>query len=196
MGKQSRRKQRQARNKIRANRRYLIWGGLLIAAGIVVGIIVFNGGQVSVGEAVALLPATHIAEGTDPGTYNTDPPTSGPHYATSLKAGFYQEADVSRYGPYPAGYLVHNLEHGYVIFWYNCAVLSSGQTCDGLNNQIQSVMDQKGGNKLIAFPWSTTEVPVAMTSWGRIQQFDSFDQEAAAKFVDANRFHAPEPDAP
>ena len=22
---------------------------------------------------------------------------------------------------YPEGYLVHNLEHGYVIFWYNCA---------------------------------------------------------------------------
>ena len=26
---------------------------------------------------------------------------------------------------FPEGYLVHNLEHGYAIFWYNCDLLSA-----------------------------------------------------------------------
>ena len=39
------------------------------------------------------------------------------------------------------------------------------------------------------------DTPVAMTSWGRLQRFDSFDPQTAAAFIEANRNKAPEPNA-
>ena len=60
---------------------------------------------------------SHIEdEQSDPGPYSTNPPTSGHHYPTPLSAGFY---DTNTY-KYPQAHLVHSLEHGYIIFWYNC----------------------------------------------------------------------------
>ena len=56
-------------------------------------------------------------------------------------------------------------------------------------------MDDFGGFKLIAFPWESIDIPVAMTSWGRLQQFTSFDPELATAFIEANRNKAPEPQA-
>ncbi len=47
--------------------------------------------------------------------YNSNPPTSGPHLATWVKAGVYNT-------PQSEGELIHSLEHGYVIISYNCNV--------------------------------------------------------------------------
>ena len=96
---------------------------------------------------------------------------------------------------YPEGYLVHNLEHGYVIFWYNCNLLDE-QNCSELKIQIKSVMDEFNGVKLIAFPRESLDVPVVMTSWGQLQQFEVFNENPAASFVESNRNRAPEPNAP
>ncbi len=149
-----------------------------------------------VGEAVPVMESSaHVEEGQDPGPYNTDPPSSGRHYASDLEPGFYDEADSERYEPYPAGYLVHNLEHGYVIFWYNCEELGE-KDCSQLKDQIQEAMDEVDNFKVIAFPWASIDAPVVMTSWGKIQRFESFDVDAAVEFVKSNRNKAPEPQAP
>ena len=47
--------------------------------------------------------------------YNSNPPTSGPHLPTWVKAGVFNE-------PQSEGELIHSLEHGYVIISYNCNV--------------------------------------------------------------------------
>ncbi len=47
--------------------------------------------------------------------YNSNPPTSGPHLPTWVKAGVYDRAQSE-------GELIHSLEHGYVIISYNCNV--------------------------------------------------------------------------
>lgn len=57
-------------------------------------------------------------------------------------------------------------------------------------------MDEFGGTKLIAFPWKSLDIPLIMTSWGRMERFPTFDPNEAAAFIRANRNHAPEPDAP
>ncbi len=137
----------------------------------------------------------HIQDGQDPGPYNSDPPTSGPHYASDLRAGFYDESDLASLPENPEGYLVHNLEHGYVIFWYNCEVVSE-QECSDLKSQIRSVMDDFNEVKVIAFPWESIQEPVVMTSWGQMQRFDKFDQQMAKTFIERNRNRAPEPNAP
>ena len=144
------------------------------------------------GEVVPVMASSaHIPTDTDPGTYNSDPPTSGPHYAEEADAGFYDENIY----PYHAGYLVHNLEHGYVIFWYNCTVLSDS-ACSDLKTQIQTVMKDLGGTKLITYPWPSLDAPVVATSWGRMLKFESFNAEQAKAFYRANLNHAPEPNAP
>ena len=186
-----------ARKRKQRLRSTLIWGGVGIAVIVIVGFLLWQAFRPSTGEAVSI-PAnyeTHIAEGTPPGPYPSDPPAGGVHYASELDAKFYQETDLASLSEYPEGYLVHNLEHGYVIFWYNCAVLDE-TGCTQLKDNIQQVMNEFNGVKLIAFPWKSLEVPVAMTSWGRLQRFETFNPTQASAFIKANRNKAPEPNAP
>lgn len=137
----------------------------------------------------------HVAEGADPGPYNSDPPTSGKHYATQAFAGFNDVGDLDSFGDFPAGYLVHSLEHGYVIFWYNCDVLSEDE-CEDLKDEIRRVMGRVADFKVIAFPWPSIEEPVVMTSWGRLLRFDEFDADVAEQYVKNFRNQAPESNAP
>jgi len=65
-----------------------------------------------------------------------------------------------------------------------------------LKSQIKSVMEELGGVKLIAYPWPSLDVPLAITSWGRLQIFESFDAGQAKAFYRANLNSAPEPNAP
>jgi len=187
-------RERQRRQKLRSN---LIWGAVAVAALAIVGFIVFQGARPAVGQEVAI-PANyvdHIEEGTDPGPFPSDPPAGGSHYASEFDAGFYEETSPQAQVPFPEGFLGHNLEHGYVIFWYNCDLLSDDE-CNTLKSEIQGVMDDFDGVKLIAFPRPSLDVPVAMTSWGRLQRFDSFDPRTASAFIRVNRNKSPEPNAP
>ena len=170
-----------------------LWAGLALALVVGVGGVVWAAARPLPGEAVAVMAdSSHVAEGTDPGPYNSDPPASGKHYEATLKAGFYNEGDVT--AEYPAGHLVHNLEHGYVIFWYNCAL--AGGDCSALKSAIQAVLQAEDNLKVIAYPWSSIDVPVVLTSWGRMQRFAAFDAQQAREFVRRNRNKAPEPNAP
>jgi hypothetical protein len=145
------------------------------------------------GEAVAVMADfSHVVEGSNPGPYNTDPPTSGRHYPSSYQAGFFNQVDADV--PCPAGYLVHNLEHGYVIFWYNCQLVDEA-ACAQLKSEIQAVMDRADNNKVIAYPWPSIDVPVVMTSWGRMLRFETFNPADAFAFVQNNWNKAPEPHA-
>lgn len=56
--------------------------------------------------------AAHVPECSEV-TYGTNPPSSGSHYG--VWAAF-----QSYTFPVPRGYLVHDLEHGAVVFHYNC----------------------------------------------------------------------------
>jgi hypothetical protein len=163
---------------------------LLVLAGIgLTAFLAFDNAQT--GEKVPIMSDTsHILEGTDPNPYNSNPPTSGIHYSEDLKPGFYTENTYE----YPEGYLVHNLEHGYIIFWYNCSLLSDTE-CSTLKSQIKAVMDEKNNFKLIAYPWQKTDVPLVLTSWGRILPMESFDRDAALDFYRRNINKAPEPHA-
>jgi hypothetical protein len=174
----------------------LVWGALGLAAVAVLGYAIWAATRPVGGEVVAIMADTgHVQEGTDPGPYNSDPPTSGRHYASELDAGFYTEEDLARYEPHPEGYLVHNLEHGYIIFWYNCDRLSESG-CQALKDQIRGVLDQENNLKVIAFPRPALDVPVVLTSWGKLMRFDDFDPAQARLFVQRNRNKAPEPNAP
>ncbi len=195
MSKKTKRQAIRARRRRARLRSNLIWGTLGVGVLAIFAFMIWNVVKPAAGEAVPELLASHVPEGSPPGPYNTDPPSSGPHYPSSLPAGFYEQADLATLPPNPEGYLMHAAEHGYVIFWYNCDVLD-GASCDELKGDIQQAMKQVDNFKVIGFPWSSIEGPVVLTSWGRIQRFAEFDQRAAVRFVERNRNRAPEPNAP
>ncbi|MDO8503966.1 MAG: DUF3105 domain-containing protein [bacterium] len=64
------------------------------------------------GEVVKDLGRNHVPDGTVV-EYNSNPPTSGNHYADPTRVGVYTN-------PVSDGHLIHSLEHGYVILSYNC----------------------------------------------------------------------------
>ncbi len=50
--------------------------------------------------------------------------------------------------------------------------------------------------KVIAYPWTSTDVPLVMTSWGFMLRFPTFDSNLAATFIQQHRNRSPEPNAP
>ncbi len=182
-------RQRQLRQRITL----FIIGGIALAALGVSAFILARNAPRSLGEKVPVMAsAAHVPDGADPGPYNSDPPTSGKHYAEDLSAGFYTEADAAGLSGYPAGYLVHSLEHGYVIFWYNCKVLDES-ACQALTTQLKQIIEEEKNYKVIAFPWDTIAEPVVATTWGQMLRFNKFDPAQAREFIKAYRNKAPEP---
>lgn len=195
MKKSSKREQTRLREQRQKWINFAIGGGVgLIVLGIL-GILLWQAIKPAAGEAVDI-PAgyqTHVEIGTAL-TYPSDLPAGGLHYAQEFENGFFDEATLPQKPGELAGYLVHNLEHGYVIFWYNCAKLDE-TACNNLKSQIKTVMDEKNNFKLVAVPWKSIDGPLVMTSWGRLQRFQQFDAGLARAFIENNLNHAPEPDA-
>lgn len=69
------------------------------------------------GTLVDDLGRDHVPVGTKV-EYNSNPPTSGNHYEEWVRAGVFDR-------PQEDGYLIHSLEHGYVIISYNCSFKQS-----------------------------------------------------------------------
>jgi hypothetical protein len=176
----------------------LIVGAISVVV-IVIAILVIQGGTqpaaaaTLMGTPVPILSRDHIPSYSDPGPYNSNPPAGGHHFDTPLPAKFYQESDLATLPPHPEGYLVHSLEHGYVIFWYNCAI--PGTDCTALKQSIQNVINAVGSTKVIAFPWKDLTIPLAISSWGQVMNMPTVDEKVMQQFVLTNRYQAPEPNA-
>ena len=146
------------------------------------------------GTAYPIASRDHIQFGQQAADYNTDPPTSGQHYDNPSEAGFYDVAPADEF-------MVHSLEHGYIVIYFNCTDLSDAD-CDGLKTEIEDTMDRAGTSrntgtpKLIAAPRPTMENLVTFTSWGRLYRTDNFDPDELLAYVDLYRDKAPEPFAP
>ena len=191
---------REIQKKKQRQQKVLIYSGLglaLIALVVIIIVSANNNPPIPsglMGDEVIVPSRAHVSNDTPPGPFNSNPPAGGAHYDTDFSAHFYQESELAALPQHPEGYLVHSLEHGYVIFWYNCQVPNTD--CAALKKTIQQVMDDTGNTKLIAFPWSSMDIPLAMTSWGRVMKFPKPDPAVMQKFVETNRYQSPEPDGP
>ena len=190
----SQRERIEAHRRGQQSRSGIVWTLVIIAVVVIVGYLVWIGIRPAEGTQVAIEGESHIPDGTDPG-YVSNPPTSGPHYETPLPGGFYEEADLEAWSPFPEGHAVHNLEHGYIVFWYNCDVLDES-SCEELKTQIRDFMNSPlTTKKLVAFPWHKTDVPLVLTSWGYMLEMSVFNAGRANAFIAANAPKAPEPNA-
>jgi hypothetical protein len=197
MSKKSAHEARRERQRKKARKNQLIWGGIIVGVLLAIGYLGWTAFRPAAGEAVPIMAnaGDHVPEGSDPGPFNSDPPTSGQHYGQELDAGFYEESDPAVQNEYPEGYLIHNLEHGYTIFWYNCDLLDEAG-CSKLKSEIKNVMNDVNNFKVIGFPRSSISSPLVLTSWGRMLAMETVDSNRARDFINRNRNRAPEPNAP
>lgn len=118
--------------------------------------------------------------------YDTDPPTSGPHYAQLVLPGV-QDMPVAD------EVLVHNMEHGYVIVWYNCGYepALSQDACADLRNQLSALVVPRAAQNahVVLAPDGTMERRIALTAWQFMDAFDGFDQARVQAFIDTFECH-------
>ncbi len=113
-------------------------------------------------------------------TTSGNPPTSGSHLSTWVKAGVYSESQQD-------GELIHSLEHGYVIISYKCE-----EGCETLIKQLTDLANRKKQWKLIVVPRPQLDTTIALTAWDRIDTFDKFDAKRIELFIDYWRDQGPE----
>lgn len=115
-------------------------------------------------------------------TYNSNPPTSGPHFAKPADWGVYQEE-------LPDEELVHNLEHGGVWVSYK----------PGIPEDIKKKLEgfyKKYGTKVIVTPRAKNDADIALAVWTRLDKFSvsDFSEERVDSFIKKLRNRtAPEP---
>jgi hypothetical protein len=156
--------------------------------------------------------ADHRPEGTDL-PYTDSPPATGPHYPTwaPIARKFYAPQDRP-----DVGYLVHNLEHGYNIMWYDETVADNEEQLAAVEAIANKFPGTDLENKFIAAPWTAEDgepfpdgAHVALTHWsmggtngnaegqqGITQYCDAPSGEVVAQFVEDYPYtDSPEPGA-
>jgi Protein of unknown function (DUF3105) len=128
-----------------------------------------------------------------PVVYLTKPPSSGNHYPIWAAYKSYTSA-------IPEGFWVHDLEHGAVVFSYNCP-----DGCPGDVSAAQSLIDALPGDpqcdpaagdpptRMVMTPDPNLDVTFAASAWGWTLRASCFDPAAFGAFVAAHYGNGREP---
>lgn len=173
--KSTRAERREALARSRRNRR-LVYGGLaVVIVGGLAALLLWGLFAPEPGEYVASQGNAHITE-TQMGqfTYNTYPPTSGPHLGSLARWGVHDE-------PIPNELQVHNLEDGGVFVQYDCP-----DGCPDLVSALAGIVGRYDEGVILA-PYPDMETRIALTAWQRIDQFDVLDGDRIDRFIRAYR---------
>ncbi len=126
----------------------------------------------------------HVAPGSDV-QYETSPPTSGDHWEQPNETGFFP-SEVPEEG------LVHNLEHGQIVFWY------SPDAPDDVISDIEQAVEQEEFST-VGVPYANlnTDKNFVMAAWGVTQACDQVSQTVVDEFRSAYQgTRGPEPLTP
>src|SRR4051794_16987613 len=132
-----------------------------------------NPASASVGVPVPTEGQNHVDPGTVV-TYQSRPPTPGSHYPTwSQTYGFMDP-------PIPVGIWLHNLEHGGVVFLYNCPT-----ACPELVQQLKDLYptlslgrNSRGGQpRALIMAYPDMDHKIAAVAWGWKLELDDFDKD-------------------
>jgi hypothetical protein len=119
-------------------------------------------------------------------TFGTNPPSSGDHYQAWGAFGVYE-------APLPRGNWVHDLEHGSVVFTYNCP--------DGCDDEIESAADMLRDlvadpgcdeRRVLLIPDPKLDVTWAASAWGYTLRSDCLDEDRMKSFFEARIGKGPE----
>ena len=122
---------------------------------------------------------THIAPGELHPPYNSNPPTSGWHWANPQDWGIYNTPQVQ-------DQLVHNLDHGGIVIQYRDLPPTDVQ-------RLTSLVQQDRIHMILApYPDLPTTANVALTAWTHLQYCNGVDENSIRSFVAAFRDKGPE----
>jgi hypothetical protein len=205
--------QRRAEDEAKKRRLYALGGGSLLVLLAIIGAVALlglGGDEASAADVRADLEAagctmvvkeavpnvSNHSDFPDPEArnpnWNTDPPTSGPHYGQTLIYGSYRDSvDVGR--------VLHNLEHGAVYIFYGDKVPETTVAqleafyAEHQNGTILAPY-AKIGNKIALGAWVVPGLPEATNDRGSgvLATCTKFDEQAFSGFFDAFQFKGPE----
>jgi hypothetical protein len=133
-----------------------------------------------VGQGFCSEGGGHVEIGTEIEWMN-EPPHSGKHFPVWSSWG-------EKIEPVERGYWVHNLEHGGIVFVYNCP---SG--CEAELDMLREVMDLRPDNKILMTPDPLLGGSrFAALAWTWVYAFDEPMTERLLCFIDQHYDHAPE----
>ena len=125
--------------------------------------------------------SSHVQEGTRV-TYQSNPPTSGNHWATPLRDGVY---DTEK----PDEGAIHSLEHGRVWITYKPDI--GQEAIDAIKDAL------KGQFGIIVNPRAVNETDIALSAWMRLDTFNlnedgTLDTKRILDFIQRYRNKGPE----
>lgn len=187
-----RREERQREAARRKRNQNLLVGGVSAALVVIIGVVIYLNvqAQAPVGgeESFPTQGNVHIDYGTrSPIEYNSVPPTSGPHYGNLVAWNIYDE-------PIRYEQVVHNMEDGGVIVYYQC-----DDGCPELVEQLTETVEPfiNAGRHVVMLPndptWSVNGgqplhqdmgAPIVLTAWQRSLKLDEYDHEIIRSFIE------------
>jgi len=120
----------------------------------------------------------HIAQGTAGSGYNSNPPSSGPHWPNPAAEGVYDSSLRDEQ-------LIHDFEHGYVWVAYKPDIPAADVS------KLRDVIKADGW-KIVMAPRDKNDSMIALVSWGRVLKMDSLDEQKVKGFIRTYRNRGPE----
>jgi len=87
--------------------------------------------------------------------YSSNPPSSGWHWGSPVRGGFYDS-------PFVDETIIHNLEHGDIWITYQ----------PDISDDAKSLLKKIAGRHVIVSPRSENNGNISLVSWGRVDTFD------------------------
>lgn len=131
-------------------------------------------------QRVEVVPARGGGHVSSRPRYGERFPTSGPHWRGWAEPGVYEE-------PQPAPLLVHALEHGNIVVYYDDPKQESREALEDWAGLYGGRWDG-----LVVTPKTGLGDDVILTAWQRRLRLSSFEASVAAAFIDEYRGRGPE----
>jgi hypothetical protein len=185
----------------------LIGAGAVVVAAAIFGFVLLSGGGGNseeqaiedAGGTLQSFPAlsnkpdhSDVPSLTTKPKWNSNPPTSGPHYGIPAVWDFYDST-------VPLVQTTHNLEHGGIVIHYGPQVPQA---------EVEKLREfwSDDPNGLVVAPLASNKDKITLSAWtvpddlvgtdnrgrGWLATLDHFDEDAFSAFVDAHRFKGPE----
>jgi hypothetical protein len=131
------------------------------------------------GEKIDEMNSIHVTRGETHELYNSNPPTSGPHYGDSVAGPGIKNEQL------PDELVLHSMEHGAVVLWYRHDLPESDV------DKLKSVFSSASGKKIM-LPRENLDTPIALASWNYLLNLEVIDEAKIKEFIETNNDRAPE----
>ncbi|MBP9802756.1 MAG: DUF3105 domain-containing protein [Candidatus Pacebacteria bacterium] len=131
-----------------------------------------------IGQVFEEQKVSHIKPGEDHEAYNSNPPTSGAHWADQADWGVYDQPLIDEQA-------VHNLEHGGI--WISYKDIDE----ETKTNLIK--IAKANSQSVILSPREGNDTSIVLASWTRLEKMDSYDAAKIIDFISRNKNNSPEP---